>query len=134
VRRPLDTQTIAWRGQTIWLPTPAEMRRIEVILIPRRNATRDYLDFVAMADRLGDAGAAEALRPLDLLYYPQPSKESPLQQLLVQLAEPLPYDLEELRLGEYRRLVSPWRDWATVRGECARHATSLFDALARDEE
>ena len=130
---PLDTQTIAWRGQTIRLPTPAEMLRIKAILILRRNATRDYLDFVAMADRLGDADAAEALCPLDLLY-PQPSKESPLQQLVVQLAEPLPFDLEELRLGEYRRLVSRWRDWATVRGECARHATSLFDTLARDDE
>lgn len=129
---PLDTQVIAWRAQTVRIPTLPEMLRIKAVLILRRNATRDYLDFVAMADRMGDAEAAEALRPLDLLY-PQASGESALQQLIVQLAEPLPYDLEELHLGEYRRLVSRWRNWATVRGECGRRATSLFDRLAEEE-
>ena len=28
-----------------------------------------------------------------------------LQQLVIQLSNPLPYDLEETRLGEYKRLV-----------------------------
>ena len=81
--RPLKTRTIRWRGQSIEIPTTAEMLRIKAILILRRNATRDYLDFVALDDKLGAAAAAEALRPLDRLY-PQPNKESPLQQLIVQ--------------------------------------------------
>ncbi len=86
------------------------MLRIKAILILRRNATRDYLDFVALSDKLGAQAAAEAVRSLDNLY-PQPNKESPLQQLLVQLADPLPFDLEETRLAEYRRLIPRWRDW-----------------------
>lgn len=41
--------------------------RIKAILILRRNAARDYLDFVALASALGDAGTADALRPFDRL-------------------------------------------------------------------
>jgi hypothetical protein len=128
-KQPLETQTIRWRGQTITLPTLAEMLRIKGILILKRNATRDYLDFIAMYDRSGEAASAEALRPLDRLY-PQPNRESPLQQLVVQLSNPLPYDLEETRLNEYRRLVPLWHDWSVVKQACGRCATSLFDRLA----
>jgi hypothetical protein len=105
------------------------MLRIKAVLILKRNATRDYLDFVAMHDKLGGPASAEAMRPFDRLY-PQPNRESPLQQLVVQLANPLPYDLAETRLGEYRQLVPQWRDWSAVKQSCARCATLLFDRLA----
>jgi hypothetical protein len=128
-RKPLETQTIRWHGHDITLPTPAEMLRIKAVLILKRNATRDYLDFVAMCGKLGEAGAADALAPLDRLY-PQQNRESPLQQLMIQLANPLPYDLEETRLSEYKRLVPQWHDWHAVKRACARCATALFDRLA----
>ena len=131
-KKPLETQAVRWRGCTITVPTPAEMLRIKAVLILKRNATRDYLDFLAMHEKLGEALSADALRPLDQLY-PQPNGESPVQQLLIQLANPLPYDLEETRLGEYKRLIPRWRDWNTVRQTSARCATSLFDELAGDE-
>jgi hypothetical protein len=105
------------------------MLRIKAVLILKRNATRDYLDFVAMCGKLGEAKAADALAPLDGLY-PQPNKESPLQQLIIQLANPLPYDLEETRLSEYKRLIPQWHDWSAVKRACARCANSLFDRLA----
>jgi hypothetical protein len=128
-KEPLETETIEWRGQSISVPTPAEMLRIKAVLILKRNATRDYLDFLALYDKVGDDGAADALAPLDVLY-PQPNGESALQQLLVQLANPLPYDLEETRLAEYKSLVPRWQDWSVVRQACARCATSLFDGIA----
>ena len=128
-KKPLETQSIRWRGRAITLPTLAEMLRIKAVLILKRNATRDYLDFVAMCDKMGNPACVDALRPLDRLY-PQPNKESPLQQLVIQLANPLPYDLEETRLSEYRRLVPRWHDWNIVRQACGRCATSLFDRLA----
>jgi hypothetical protein len=128
-KKPLETQRMHWHGQSIVLPTTAEMLRIKAILILRRNATRDYLDFVALNDKLGAKATAEALRSLDTLY-PQPNDESPLQQLLIQLADPLPFDLEETRLEEYRRLVRRWRNWNIVRAECARCAATLFDLVA----
>ncbi len=126
---PLETERIAWRGITLAVPTPAEMLRIKAVLILKRNATRDYLDFVALADRLGEAGTAAALVRFDRLY-PQANGESALQQLLIQLGDPAPYDLEADRLSEYKHLAPRWHDWKTVRSVCARTAAALFDRLA----
>jgi hypothetical protein len=127
---PLETKQVTHQGHVITVPTEAEMLRIKAVLILKRNATRDYLDFVAMQDRLGEAGTLAALRSFDRLY-PQPNGESPTQQLLVQLAKPMPYDLEETRLSEYKLLALRWHDWKTVSQACARCSARLFADLAR---
>jgi len=125
---PLETTQIEYQGQTITLPTEAEMLRIKAVLILQRNATRDYLDFVALADHMGDEKVIEALRSFDRLY-PQPSGESALQQLQIQLANPLPYDLEELNLAEYKNLDPRWHDWQAVKAACVHHAILIFDHI-----
>lgn len=125
---PLETATVEVKGQTITLPTPAEVLRIKAVLILKRNATRDYLDFAALADHLGLAGTVAALRPLDRLY-PQRGGQSALQQLLVQLAAPLPYDLEETELPYYKHLARKWRAWETVKEKCAEAAVGVFDGV-----
>ena len=128
--QPLDIHEVRYRDQLITVPTDAEMLRIKAVLILKRNATRDYLDFVAMQDRLGEEATVKAMRPFDQLY-PQPNGESPLQQLFAQLAEPKPYDLEETHLAEYKQLAPRWHDWNVVRKACARCAVLLFDRLAK---
>lgn len=127
---PLETETYAIPGGTITLPTAEEILRIKGALILKRNATRDYLDFVALADHLGDIRAAEALRSLDALY-PQDNGESPLQQLISQLANPLPYDLDDVEphLSQYKNLAARWQKWESVRQEAGRQSVKLFEAL-----
>jgi hypothetical protein len=125
---PLETTQIEQFGQTLTVPTEAEMLRIKGVLILKRNATRDYLDFVALADHMGDEKTVEALRPFDRLY-PQPNQESALQQMQIQLANPLPYDLEELNLVEYRNLDARWQDWETVKSTCIGLAMLIFDRI-----
>ena len=125
---PLETTTIEHRGAVVTIPTEAEILRIESVLILKRNATRDYLDFAALATRMGDESAARALRPFDSLY-PQDNGESPLQQLQAQLASPRPYDLEGTNLSEYRNLAPRWHDWNTVKAACARVSVAVFDRV-----
>lgn len=125
---PLETTQIERFGQTLTIPTEAEILRIKGVLILKRNATRDYLDFVALADRLSDEKMIEALQPFDRLY-PQPNEESALQQLQIQLAQPLPYDLEELSLAEYKNLAPRWQNWQEVKAACARYALLIFDRI-----
>jgi hypothetical protein len=105
------------------------MLRIKGVLILKRNATRDYLDFVAIADHLGDERSADALRSFDRLY-PQPSGESALQQLHVQLASPMPFDLAKTNLPEYKHLDVRWHRWEAVTTRAAKLARTLFDELA----
>jgi hypothetical protein len=131
--QPLETTVVNYGGQAITVPTKEEILRIKSALILKRNATRDYLDFVALTDRLGDEKTAKALADFDRLY-PQANDESALQQLQIQLANPLPYDLEEMRLTEYKNLAPKWQDWNIVKAACQRCATTIFDRVAALEQ
>jgi hypothetical protein len=126
--RPLETTRVACGGGELTVPTPAEILRIKGVLILKRNATRDYLDFVALSEHVGHAAVVAALESLDELY-PQPNGASALQQLQVQLGHPMPYDLEESRLAEYKDLQPQWHDWSHVRAVCTRLADLIFDRL-----
>ena len=126
--QPLETTVLDYRGKRLTVPTEAEILRIKSVLILRRNATRDYLDFVALADHMGDERVVQALRSFDELYQ-QDNGESALQQLQVQLANPLPYDLEEIKLSEYKNLAPRWHDWNSVKAVCAHTSTVIFDRV-----
>lgn len=126
---PLETTEIETEGGArLVVPTKAEMLRVKAVLILKRNATRDYLDFVALAGILGDAGTADALRRFDELY-PQPNGASPLQQLACQLSNPMPYDLEGTNLAEYKHLVERMQDWNVIREECIRLALAVIHPM-----
>ena len=86
------------------------------------------MDFAALSERIGLDRVKKALDTLDELY-PQPSGESALQQLQIQLSSPMPYDLEDTDLSEYRRLDSKWHDWNRVKGICGTIAVALFRRL-----
>lgn len=125
---PLETTQIEHAGQRITLPTEAEILRIKGALILKRNATRDYLDFVALATRIGDSAVVEALKAFDSLY-PQENGESALMQLQIQLSNPMPFDLDAVRLAEYKFLDARWHEWNTVRGVCQDVADLIFDRV-----
>ena len=125
---PLETTVVDYHGAHITVPTEGEILRIKGVLILKRNATRDYLDFVALADHMGGDRVAQALYSFDRLYR-QDSGESPLQQLQVQLANILPYDVEETDLSEYKNLDPHWHDWQAVTAACSHLATVIFDRV-----
>lgn len=102
--------------------------RIKGVLILKRNATRDYLDFVALADHIGNEMMIAALKQFDRLY-PQQNGASALQQLQIQLAQPLPYDLDEMNLTEYKHLDPRWHDWEVVKSACLECALLIFDRI-----
>jgi hypothetical protein len=126
--QPLETMQVECKGQSVTVPTLAEILRIKAVLILKRNATRDYLDFVALADTMEADAVVVALKNFDELY-PQPNGESALQQLQTQLAKPLPYDLEATRLDEYKNLAPKWHDWAMVESVAAGIAVLILDHL-----
>ncbi|MGH8906147.1 MAG: hypothetical protein ACRD0K_06455 [Egibacteraceae bacterium] len=94
-----------------------------------RNATRDYLDFVALADRMGDDRAVEAVLSLDEFYADQagPGGRRIATQVAKQLAQPSPDDLFDVDLSEYRGLKRRWHDWSAVADACRRVAVHVLD-------
>ena len=123
--KPLETTMIEHGGIAQTVPTRAENLRLKAVLILRHNATRDYLDFVALENALGEEATSRALLHFDDLY-PQDNGESALQQLLAQLASALPYDLDRTELSEQQDLA-PWHDWDAAKAACARIACATFD-------
>lgn len=128
-KQPLETTTVIHNGETLIVPTQAEILRIKGVLILKRNATRDYLDFIALADHMGEQDMVKAVQNFDLLY-PQENGESPIQQLQIQLSNPLPYDLEEVRLTEYKNLDPKWQNWKNVKTAAVHYSTVIFDHLS----
>ncbi|MHB8166861.1 MAG: hypothetical protein ACYDDT_08840 [Sulfuricella sp.] len=125
---PLETMVVDYHGERLTVPTEGEILRIKGVLILKRNATRDYLDFVALADYMGGERLAQALQSFDKLYQ-QDNEESPLQQLQVQLANAVPYDLEDTELSEYKNLAPRWHDWNAVKAACTHISTVIFDRV-----
>lgn len=126
--QPLETIFVDDDAERIQVPTMAEILRIKGVLILKRNATRDYLDFVALADSMTAENIGTALASFDDIYK-QPNDESPLQQLQVQLANPMPYDLDATQLPEYKDLNQRWHDWGTVKAVSEQLATVIFDQV-----
>jgi hypothetical protein len=126
-QEPLETKVVKCKGHSLVVPTEAEILRIKGFLILSRNATRDYVDFSALADYLKYDNVNEALKSFDRLY-PQQNNQSALQQLLVQLSNPLPFDREGENLAEYTHIRPPYDDWSNVCNICSQIAVNIFNA------
>ena len=100
--RPLEVEVYETQHRPIRVPILAEMARNKAWLVLERNATRDDLDLVALAERLGP-DAAHVLVGLDAWYADQigPGGERVATQLAKQLAEPRPDNLSEIDLSRY---------------------------------
>jgi len=134
--QPLDVETYETSAGPIVLPTLPEMARVKAWLTVTRNATRDYVDFVALADRIeqndGLVGIIEALSSMDRLY-PQTNGTSVGLQLAKQLAEPRPKDLGDGDLSTYRLIAEQWKDWNVVRRAAERYGVVLLEDFARKQ-
>jgi hypothetical protein len=133
-RRPLEVESITVGRRKLRVPTLQEILRIKAWLVVARNATRDYLDTVALADRLGSAAAARVILGMDDFYADQigPDGRRVATQVVRQLAEPVPYDLSEVDLAHYRRLEARWRDWKAVADACRRLAVATLEGLVEE--
>ncbi len=129
--RPLEVEEIETPAGPLRVPTLEEMLRVKAWLILRRNNTRDYLDTVALVDRLGADAAAEVALGLDAYYEDQigTGGRRIATQLAKQLAEPAPYDLSDVELRTYRALAPRWQEWANVEAACAELAGRMLDEL-----
>ncbi len=126
---PLEVEEIAG----LRVPTLAEMARVKAWLLATRFTTRDYLDAVVLLERLGEAGAREALSKLDE-FYPQPNGASVLAEVVERLGSAQPIDVAEIELESYRGLLPPWNDWEHVTARGRWWARVLADLLLIGKE
>lgn len=133
---PLETEEKLVSGVKIVLPTEAECLRIKVYLALTRNATRDYLDVAALADKMGTAATALALDTMDALYPQNNGHERGSEwivrtQIVKQFREPKPYDLDDVDLKEYKAVKPPYDSWGHVEKVCSGLAMGLLPDFTR---
>lgn len=113
------------------MPALAEMLRIKTYLVVQRNVVRDYLDAVALADRIGPGEAAEVLIGIDDYYADRSGEpDSVLTALVVRLSEPMPRDTTVIRqLAQCKGLDPRWHDWSSVVTACHQLADAIIRRL-----
>jgi hypothetical protein len=129
--RPLETVSIEVApGANVTAPTAEEALRVKAYLVVQRNAVRDYLDVVALADYIGVDHAGEILRHIDD-YYDDRSQQagSVRTSLALALAHPKPVDVDVIaELPRYRGLDPRWHDWSSVVASCRDLALEVAEA------
>ena len=129
--RPLETEQIDIRGKSLTIPTLPEMIRTKGWMIISRNATRDYIDFAALAKHMGIEDATEVLIDFNDFYSDliRRSQASPIVQLIRQLAEPKPGDLDQIDLSLYKGIQPPFDSWDFIVKICEEISVELGDRL-----
>jgi hypothetical protein len=127
--QPLETEELELLPgeRRITVPTLPEMLRIKAALVLQRNATRDYVDMIAISTKLKTDGVVSALATFDALY-PQPNGASPLRQLFTQLSDPHPFDFDSLDDQTVARLLGTTTK-AQFLKSCTLLASILFNAI-----
>lgn len=127
---PLETQILQINGEDITIPTIEETLRIKTFLALTRNATRDYLDVIALSDHIGDSKVYDALFRMDELY-PQSNGDTwaVRQQIIKQFSQPKPYDLDDLDLTEYKGMKEPYTNWDYIEERAINLSNNLMFAF-----
>lgn len=130
-KRPLEVEECVLDGQSVRVPTLPEMLRIKSFLIVQRNQVRDYLDTVALADRIGQFAATRVLLGIDDYYADRSEGEDSVLTVLTQrLSEPSPRDVRvTAQLSAYKGLEVRWHDWPVVVAACQQLADGIIEAL-----
>jgi len=132
--RPLEVTELQVSGHRLRVPTADEMLRVKAWMIVYRNATRDFLDVAALASRSGTAPSGRVLSAMDAYYADQhETGRGVTSQLVRMLAEPAPYDLDDVDLASYRRLEPRWRDWRQVQAACGELAVETLAAVVGEQ-
>jgi hypothetical protein len=122
-RRAVPLQTTSIQGMAV--PTLREMLRVKAFLMTERRATRDYVDFVALASRLDQDSTLNALGYLNCVYEAGGAGQTAVTSF-AEACENQPLDLQAVPLGSYRGLRSPYTHWSFVAEICRRFGRLLI--------
>ena len=127
--RAVEVEEVRVGTRVLRVPTLPECLRIKAFLVVQRNQVRDYLDTVALADRLGLPHSAAVLADLDSYYSDRSDGPDAVVTAVVQrLSEPNPRDSRVTsQLTAYKGLVARWQRWAAVVDDCAALADAIVE-------
>jgi hypothetical protein len=130
MRRSMAIETVTYKAQTgpLVIPTLDEMIGMKAYLAYSRNATRDYLDFAALASCAEQPAVLASLLRSDERYG-ELQEHSVALEIAKVLAEPDPFDRDTIDLTLYKGIQPPWNDWNHVAATCIHFGLLFAEAL-----
>ncbi len=128
---PIETITVQTPHGPLNVPTLDEMIGMKAYLAYARNATRDYLDFAALANCVGEPQVIGSLLKSQQRYGDLQSANVALE-IAKRLSDPNPYDLAEFSLTQYKGLVPEWQSWDRIAAVCRRFGDKLASRLVTE--
>jgi hypothetical protein len=125
---PVETTKLETPAGPLLVPTLDELLGMKAYLAYSRRATRDFVDFAALASCLSDDEALQTLLRSDRRYGELQSDSVSLE-IAKALAEPQPYDLDSIDLQTYKGVQTPWNDWRHAERVCKRLGVLLSERL-----
>jgi hypothetical protein len=130
---PVETCEVATRFGQLVLPTLDELLGMKAYLAYSRRATRDFIDFAALASCLGESDVLASLLRSDERYGELQSDSVSLE-IAKALSEPLPFDLDSIDLRVYKGIKSPWDEWPHIESVCRRFGLQFAGALISGDQ
>ena len=125
---PVATTRLDTSAGPLVVPTLDELLGMKAYLAYSRGATRDFLDFAALACCLNQDAVLAALLLSDARYGELQS-DSVALEIAKTLTEPQPFDLDSLDLSTYKGIRPPWETWSHCEAICKSWGVKLADAL-----
>jgi RND superfamily putative drug exporter len=124
-RSPVETTNVQLpTGDRLQIPTGAETLRLKGYLIMCRNSSRDYAEFAELVDTMEPETAAVVLAGMDRYYCcQQPRRQWVASQLVRQLADPHPSDIDDEELSD----PGARAEWDEVRQRCLSVAVAMLE-------
>lgn len=127
--KPLETFNMETPFGMVQIPIKQELLRIKALLCVKRNATRDFVDFVALAETMTNNEIYQSLECMNDYYKVIPNTvELPFLSVILQLAEANPNDLNEDDLTHYKGLVNPYNEWSYIKDQCLNYSVLLSNS------
>ena len=127
---PVETQTVTTAEGPLVVPTLDELLCMKAFLCYDRRATRDFLDFAALSEKMSETEVVASLLKVDRRYGEIQSRSVALE-VAKALSGALPFDLNEEELPHYKALLPKWHTWQATRSVCHRYGVLLGEALLR---
>ncbi len=129
----IETVTHMTPAGPLVIPTLDEMIGMKAYLAYSRNATRDYVDFAALASCTDQPQVLASLRRSDQRYGELQAHSVGLE-IAKALAEPAPYDWDAVDLTAYKGIQPPWTDWTKVAAISTHFGVLLGESLVGETE
>jgi len=120
-KKPIQTIKVMTNSGEWEIPTIEEITSFKAVLTARRNNVRDYLDFAALSEAIGDdEKVMKILTSLNEGYSTDWTFE-----VSKSLSDPNPSDLDSLDLSNYKGLEKKWQDWNSIKLICQKYGKLL---------